>query len=113
MFRKRCRLEGPAVAVSCAMRIERQGIGSGAAHDRGGTHRVRPLGGVDSLCLTTLYGFHSLQLSSSPPLPPVDVAARRHFHREAAAFAIVNACPKTVMATRAAARIGESSGCLP
>jgi hypothetical protein len=39
------------------------------------------VGGVDSLCLTTLYGFHSLQLSSPRPVPPLRCRARRHLHR--------------------------------
>ena len=32
------------------------------------------VGGVDSLCLTTLYGFNSLQLVSSQPCKPFDAA---------------------------------------
>jgi 3-oxoacyl-[acyl-carrier-protein] synthase-1 len=47
------------------------------------------VGGVDSLCLTTLYGFHSLQLCSPAPCRPFDVARDGISIGEAAAFAIV------------------------
>ena len=39
------------------------------------------VGGVDSLCLTTLYGFHSLQLVAARPLPALRRGARRHLDR--------------------------------
>jgi 3-oxoacyl-[acyl-carrier-protein] synthase I len=47
------------------------------------------VGGTDSLCLTTLYGFHSLQLSSSAPCRPFDVARDGISIGEAAAFALL------------------------
>jgi 3-oxoacyl-[acyl-carrier-protein] synthase-1 len=47
------------------------------------------VGGVDSLCLTTLYGFHSLQLSSPQPCRPFDVARDGISIGEAAAFALL------------------------
>jgi 3-oxoacyl-[acyl-carrier-protein] synthase I len=47
------------------------------------------VGGVDSLCLTTLYGFHSLQLSSASPCRPFDVARDGISIGEAAAFALL------------------------
>jgi 3-oxoacyl-[acyl-carrier-protein] synthase-1 len=47
------------------------------------------VGGVDSLCLTTLYGFHSLQLSSRLPCRPFDVARDGISIGEAAAFALL------------------------
>ena len=49
------------------VRLQRQGVRLGAAHDRGGLIDAALVGGVDSLCLTTLYGFHSLQLTSAVP----------------------------------------------
>ena len=54
------------------------------------------VGGVDSLCLTTLYGFHSLQLTSRP------LAARSTSARdgisigEAAAFALLERCRRNL-----------------
>lgn len=47
------------------------------------------VGGVDSLCLTTLYGFHALQLSSASPCRPFDVARDGISIGEAAAFALL------------------------
>jgi 3-oxoacyl-[acyl-carrier-protein] synthase-1 len=47
------------------------------------------VGGTDSLCLTTLYGFHSLQLSSAQPCRPFDAARDGISIGEAAAFALL------------------------
>jgi len=47
------------------------------------------VGGVDSLCLTTLYGFNSLQLISSDMCRPADANRRGISIGEAAGFAIV------------------------
>lgn len=47
------------------------------------------VGGVDSLCLTTLYGFHSLQLLSQNPCKPYDINRDGISIGEAAAFALL------------------------
>ncbi len=47
------------------------------------------VGGVDSLCLTTLYGFNSLQLVSSDVCRPADAHRRGISIGEAAGFAIL------------------------
>jgi 3-oxoacyl-[acyl-carrier-protein] synthase I len=47
------------------------------------------VGGVDSLCLTTLYGFHSLQLTSRFACRPFDVARDGISIGEAAAFILL------------------------
>jgi len=47
------------------------------------------VGGVDSLCLTTFYGFRSLQLVSSEPCRPWDVARNGINIGEAAGFALL------------------------
>ncbi len=49
------------------------------------------VGGIDSLCLTTLYGFNSLQLISIDMCRPADVNRRGISIGEAAGFAIVEA----------------------
>jgi 3-oxoacyl-[acyl-carrier-protein] synthase-1 len=47
------------------------------------------VGGVDSLCLTTLYGFSSLELTSSAPCRPFDRERNGLSIGEAAAFALL------------------------
>jgi 3-oxoacyl-[acyl-carrier-protein] synthase-1 len=51
------------------------------------------VGGVDSLCLTTLYGFNSLELLSAQPCRPFDVARDGISIGEAAAFALLERVP--------------------
>jgi 3-oxoacyl-[acyl-carrier-protein] synthase I len=51
------------------------------------------VGGVDSLCLTTLYGFHSLQLTSPAPCRPFDAARDGLSIGEAAAYALLERVP--------------------
>jgi len=87
--RQRCRLEGPAVAVSCACASSAKVFGSARRMIEAGLIDAALVGGVDSLCLTTLYGFHSLQLSSPAPCRPFDVARDGISIGEAAAFALL------------------------
>jgi 3-oxoacyl-[acyl-carrier-protein] synthase I len=94
--RKRCRLEGPAVAVSCACASSAKAFGSARRMIEAGLIDAAVVGGVDSLCLTTLYGFHSLQLSSSTPCRPFDVARDGISIGEAAAFALLERVPENL-----------------
>jgi 3-oxoacyl-[acyl-carrier-protein] synthase-1 len=94
--RQRCRLEGPAVAVSCACASSAKVFGSARRMIEAGLIDAALVGGVDSLCLTTLYGFHSLQLSSPTPCRPFDVARDGISIGEAAAFAILERVPERV-----------------
>jgi 3-oxoacyl-[acyl-carrier-protein] synthase-1 len=91
--RRRCRLEGPAVAVSCACASSAKVFGSARRMLEAGLIDAAVVGGVDSLCLTTLYGFHSLQLSSPKPCRPFDVARDGISIGEAAAFALLERIP--------------------
>jgi 3-oxoacyl-[acyl-carrier-protein] synthase I len=91
--RRRCRLEGPAVAVSCACASSAKVFGSARRMIEAGLIDAALVGGVDSLCLTTLYGFHSLQLSSPAPCRPFDVARDGISIGEAAAFALLERVP--------------------
>ena len=54
------------------------------------------VGGVDSLCLTTLYGFHALQLTSRGPCKPFDAARDGISISEAAAFALLERAPDSL-----------------
>jgi 3-oxoacyl-[acyl-carrier-protein] synthase-1 len=88
-IRRRCRLEGPAVAVSSACASSAKVFGAARRMIEAGLIDAALVGGTDSLCLTTLYGFHSLQLSSSAPCRPFDVARDGISIGEAAAFALL------------------------
>jgi 3-oxoacyl-[acyl-carrier-protein] synthase-1 len=92
-LRRRCGLEGPAVAVSCACASSAKVFGSARRMIEAGLVDAVLVGGVDSLCLTTLYGFHSLQLSSPAPCRPFDVARDGISIGEAAAFALLERVP--------------------
>jgi len=54
------------------------------------------VGGVDSLCLTTLYGFHSLQLTARRPCRPFAADRDGISIGEAAAFVLLEkSAPRT------------------
>src|ERR1700723_3454743 len=95
-LRRRCRLEGPAVAVSCACASSAKVFGSARRMIESGLIDAALGGGVDSLCLTTLYGFHSLQLSSPAPCRPFDVARDGISIGEAAAFVLLERASEQV-----------------
>ena len=108
--RQRCRLQGPAVAVSCACPSSAKVFGSARRMIEAGLIDAAVVGGVDSLCLTTLYGFHSLQLSSAQPCRPFDVARDGISIGEAAAFALLERVPEQPEADAVLLLgIGESS----
>jgi 3-oxoacyl-[acyl-carrier-protein] synthase I len=88
-IRQRCRLEGPAMAVSSACASSAKVFGAARRMIEAGLIDAALVGGTDSLCLTTLYGFHSLQLSSPTPCRPFDVARDGISIGEAAAFALL------------------------
>jgi 3-oxoacyl-[acyl-carrier-protein] synthase I len=109
-LRRRCRLEGPAVAVSCACASSAKVFGSARRMIESGLIDAALVGGVDSLCLTTLYGFHSLQLSSTAPCRPFDVARDGISIGEAAAYALLERAPDGMAADSVLLLgIGESS----
>jgi 3-oxoacyl-[acyl-carrier-protein] synthase-1 len=74
-------LEGPAMAISTACSSSAKVFAAAARQLACGSIDAALVGGVDSLCLTTLYGFASLQLTSATPCRPCDAGARRHFDR--------------------------------
>ena len=95
-LRQRCRLEGPAVAVSAACASSAKVFGSARRMIEAGLIDAALVGGTDSLCLTTLYGFHSLQLSSPAPCRPFDAARDGISIGEAAAFALLERVPENL-----------------
>lgn len=102
-------LRGPAYVVSTACSSSAKVFGSARRMLASGLIDAAIVGGADSLCLTTLYGFNSLQLVSANPCKPFDAHRDGISMGEAAAFALVesaaNAAPGDIMMTG----IGESS----
>jgi 3-oxoacyl-[acyl-carrier-protein] synthase-1 len=82
-------LAGPAVVISSACSSSGKVFASAQRAIQAGLIDAALVGGVDSLCLTTLYGFHSLQLVSVAPCRPFDVARNGISIGEAAAFALL------------------------
>lgn len=82
-------LDGPSWVVSTACSSSAKVFGNAARLIAAGLIDAAVVGGVDSLCLTTLYGFNSLELLSSDICRPWDGARNGLSIGEAAAFAIV------------------------
>lgn len=87
-------LEGPAVVLSSACSSSAKVFASAQRAIAAGLIDAALVGGVDSLCLTTLYGFHSLQLVSATPCRPFDQARNGISIGEAAAFALLERAPE-------------------
>ncbi|MBV9698152.1 MAG: beta-ketoacyl-[acyl-carrier-protein] synthase II, partial [Gammaproteobacteria bacterium] len=82
-------LEGPAVVISSACSSSAKVFASAQRAIEAGLIDAALVGGVDSLCLTTLYGFHSLQLVAAGPCRPFDAQRDGISIGEAAAFALL------------------------
>ena len=82
-------LHGPAWVVSTACSSSAKVYGSAARLIEAGLVDAAVVGGVDSLCLSTLYGFNSLELLSAQICRPWDAARDGLSIGEAAAFALV------------------------
>lgn len=82
-------LEGPALAVSTACSSSAKVFATAARHLAVGTCDAAVVGGVDSLCLTTLYGFRALELTSPDPCRPWDAERNGLSLGEAAGFALL------------------------
>jgi 3-oxoacyl-[acyl-carrier-protein] synthase I len=82
-------LEGPAMTVSTACSSSAKVFAAAARYIEAGIVDAAVVGGVDSLCLTTMHGFASLQLVSDEPCRPFDAARKGMSIGEAAGFALV------------------------
>jgi 3-oxoacyl-[acyl-carrier-protein] synthase I len=103
-------LEGPSAVVSSACSSSAKVFGSARRMIAAGLIDAAVVGGVDSLCLTTLYGFHSLQLVSANPCKPFDVERDGISIGEAAAFALIERPPESLDADALLLLgVGESS----
>lgn len=82
-------LKGPAFVVSSACSSTAKVFGNAARMLAAGVCDAAVVGGVDTLCLTTLYGFNSLGLVSREPCRPFDVARDGISLGEGAGFALL------------------------
>jgi 3-oxoacyl-[acyl-carrier-protein] synthase-1 len=82
-------LQGPAFVVSSACSSSAKVFGNAARMIAAGACDAAVVGGVDSLCLTTLYGFHSLELTSRGPCRPFDAERDGLSIGEGAGFALL------------------------
>ncbi len=88
-LRRYLALNGPASVISTACSSSAKVFAAAARLIQAGIIDAAVVGGVDSLCLTTLYGFNSLQLTSPQPCRPYDAARDGISIGEAAAFALL------------------------
>jgi len=84
-------LKGPAFVISTACSSSAKAFGTAARLLRSGSCRAVVVGGVDSLCDTTLYGFQSLGLLAKKGPKPFSADRDGIGIGEAAGFAIVMA----------------------
>ncbi|NMM25728.1 MAG: beta-ketoacyl-[acyl-carrier-protein] synthase family protein [Glaciimonas sp.] len=89
-------LSGPAAVVSSACSSSAKVFGSARRMIAAGIIDAALVGGVDSLCLTTLYGFHSLGLISAQPCRPFDAERNGISIGEAAALALLERLPDSI-----------------
>jgi 3-oxoacyl-[acyl-carrier-protein] synthase-1 len=82
-------LTGPAAAVCTACSSGAKVFGNARRMIEAGLIDAAVVGGVDSLCLTTLYGFHSLEVLSAAPCRPFDPQRDGISIGEGAAFALL------------------------
>jgi 3-oxoacyl-[acyl-carrier-protein] synthase-1 len=105
-------LSGPVMAICTACSSSAKVFAAAWRHIQMGWCDAAIVGGVDSLCLTTLHGFNSLQLLSHDVCRPADARRNGISIGEAAGFAVLE---KPTSATPARARpnalfgFGESS----
>ncbi len=82
-------IKGPSLTISTACSSSAKVFASAARWLRQGIVDAVVVGGVDTLCLNTLYGFNSLELISSEPCRPFDQHRKGINIGEAAGFAIL------------------------
>ncbi len=82
-------IDGPVSVISTACSSGAKVFASAQRMIEAGVIDAALVGGVDSLCLTTLYGFHSLQLLAAHPCRPFATDREGISIGEGAAFALL------------------------
>lgn len=88
-------IQGPGFVISTACSSSAKVFAAAQRFLSLGLIDAALVGGVDSLCLTTLYGFNSLQLTSEKPCRPYDRDRNGISIGEAAAFTLLTKQPRT------------------
>ena len=88
-LRARFGITGPAFVISCACASSAKAFGNASRMIAAGLCDAAIVGGADSLCLTTLHGFHSLNLNAPGPCRPFDVNRDGISIGEAAGFVLL------------------------
>lgn len=102
-------LQGPAYTISTACSSSAKVFASAARMIQLDLIDAAVVGGVDSLCLTTLYGFNSLELTAPQACRPFDRERNGISIGEAAAFALLTRDPLSGGAELMLLGYGESS----
>jgi 3-oxoacyl-[acyl-carrier-protein] synthase I len=102
-------LEGMAMAISTACSSSAKVFAAAARQIALGTIDAAVVGGVDTLCLTTLYGFASLQLTSTAPCRPYDPSRDGLSIGEGAGFALLQRAEGAAAGEIMLLGVGESS----
>lgn len=89
LLRQHLGLTGMATTISTACSSSAKVFAAAARQLELGTIDAALVGGVDSLCLTTLYGFASLELTSAEPCRPCDTGRNGISIGEGAAYALL------------------------
>lgn len=108
-LRHRLGVSGPSLVVSCACASTAKAFGNAARMIAAGQCDAAIVGGADSLCLTTLYGFSSLNLTAPGPCRPADAARDGISIGEAAGFVLLERADAGVDGDVAFLGIGESN----
>jgi 3-oxoacyl-[acyl-carrier-protein] synthase-1 len=102
-------LAGPGFVVSSACSSSAKVLGNAARMIAAGICDAAVVGGVDSLCLMTLYGFHSLGLTSTGPCRPYDVDRDGISIGEGGGFALLERANRVESGAILLLGVGESS----
>lgn len=102
-------LTGPAYVVSTACSSSAKVFGCAQRMIDCGLIDAAIVGGVDSLCFTTLYGFNSLQLMSANACKPFDVSRDGISLGEGAAFVLLEKAAQVNSGDIVLSGIGETA----
>src|SRR5882724_2223916 len=102
-------LGGPGFVVSSACSSTAKAFGNAARMIAAGICDAAVVGGADSLCLMTLYGFHSLGLTSPGPCRPFDADRDGISIGEGAGFALIEKADRARSGAILVLGVGESS----